>query len=233
MGKIIKWSGYSWFTEERWGQFHEKKPWNWYDTSCVVTTSDSLELHIKPNPKQFIVNGKYIISPNGTGLVCCETDFGFGRFEIEAKLPVGRGLWPAFWMWPLDSWPPEIDIFEGYSGNGNYRKWFMQPSNVQSCVHIRKEWDISKVPAKTPWFCQFNKRPDKSFNTYACEWTSKKIEWFINGRSIRKVTDPVLMYYLSQYKMKLIINNHIDGFYKDDWSCKQPFIINWFKYTKL
>ena len=35
----------------------------------------------------------------------------------KAKLPYGDNLWPAFWMWSWDSWPPEIDIFEGYTNN--------------------------------------------------------------------------------------------------------------------
>lgn len=42
----------------------------------------------------------------------------YGRFEIKAKLPSGRGTWPAIWMLPTDrfygDWPKsgEIDIME-------------------------------------------------------------------------------------------------------------------------
>lgn len=49
----------------------------------------------------------------------------YGRFEIKAKLPSGRGTWPAIWMLPTDraygDWPKsgEIDIMEhvGYDQN--------------------------------------------------------------------------------------------------------------------
>lgn len=52
-------------------------------------------------------------------------DFLYGRIEVMAKLPAGRGTWPAIWMLPTDwaygDWPKsgEIDIMEhvGYDAN--------------------------------------------------------------------------------------------------------------------
>jgi len=61
-------------------------------------------------------------------------DFLYGRIEVNAKLPTGRGTWPAIWMLPTDwvygSWPKsgEVDIMEhvGYD-----------PNNVLSSVHTQ------------------------------------------------------------------------------------------------
>ena len=54
-----------------------------------------------------------------------KADWLYGRFEIKAKLPKGRGTWPAIWMLPTENayggWPNsgEIDIMEhvGYDLN--------------------------------------------------------------------------------------------------------------------
>ena len=45
-------------------------------------------------------------------------DWKYGRIEVRAKLPKGRGIWPAIWMlptkWAYGGWPKsgEIDIME-------------------------------------------------------------------------------------------------------------------------
>lgn len=39
----------------------------------------------------------------------------YGYFEIEARVPRGRGRWPAFWLtFAGRGWPPEIDVMEAY-----------------------------------------------------------------------------------------------------------------------
>jgi beta-glucanase (GH16 family) len=61
-------------------------------------------------------------------------DFLYGRLEIKAKLPAGRGTWPAIWMlpteWAYGDWPRsgEIDIMEhvGYD-----------PNNVLFSIHTQ------------------------------------------------------------------------------------------------
>lgn len=105
-------------------------------------------------------------------------DWTYGRFEIRAKLPLGRGTWPAIWMlptvWDLGNgmWPDngEIDIMEhvGYD-----------PGVVHATTHSQKhQWRIkSQRTAKRTV-------PDigTAFHTYALEWEAEEIRMYIDGQ---------------------------------------------------
>jgi beta-glucanase (GH16 family) len=41
--------------------------------------------------------------------------FFLGKYEIRCRMPVGAGLWPAFWLFGGQRWN-EIDVFDNYSG---------------------------------------------------------------------------------------------------------------------
>ncbi len=61
--------------------------------------------------KSVLFNNEYI-----SGILTTQGRFSqkYGYFEIRAKIPVGVGVWPAFWMLADDGgWPPEVDIMEG------------------------------------------------------------------------------------------------------------------------
>jgi len=68
-----------------------------------------------PDLKSLLFNNEYI-----SGILTSQSKFTqkYGYFEIRSKIPVGTGVWPAFWMLADDGgWPPEIDVMEG-RGNG-------------------------------------------------------------------------------------------------------------------
>lgn len=99
----------------------------------------------------------------------------YGRIEVKAQLPSGRGTWPAIWMlsskenrdWPADG---EIDIMEyvGYNPNMIYGTVHSEAYN-----HIRNTQRVDSVVIE--------KAEDK-FNVYAIEWTSEQIRWYVNNQ---------------------------------------------------
>jgi beta-glucanase (GH16 family) len=103
-------------------------------------------------------------------------DWTYGRFEARAKLPSGKGAWPAIWMLPTDwkygGWPSsgEIDIMEqvGY-----------EPHVVHSSVHTKKYHHSigTHKTAKTTL-----RTATTEFNVYAVEWTPEEIRGYVNDK---------------------------------------------------
>lgn len=101
-------------------------------------------------------------------------DWKYARIEIKAKLPAGKGLWPAIWMLPTKKeyggWPHsgEIDIME----NVGYK-----PDSVFGSIHT-KAYNGMIGTQKTLGV----KRTDLStaFHVYAIEWTETHINFFID-----------------------------------------------------
>jgi len=232
MKEKITWSGYDWLTQERWGNIHPDKTYNWYDPSAVEICNDDLILKTHYNPKEFTVNDKKITSNYGVGLISNTTKFDYGYFEIEAKLPTGKNLWPAFWMWSFDSWPPEIDIFEAYSSikKSSYFKIHLDSLfgfyNVQTNVHYKEKEKGKNIGGKTHWFGF--KNPQKHFIKYGCLWEENQIVFYYNGKKVKTINDQNILNTLKNTKMNVIINNHIREDIGDFGTSE--FIVKSFKY---
>lgn len=102
-------------------------------------------------------------------------DVLYGRFEIKAKLPTGRGTWPAIWMLPTDraygDWPKsgEIDIMEhvGYDQN-----------NVHFTTHTEAYYfKINTQKTSTKMI------PDAStaFHLYRVDWTPYAVRGYYDN----------------------------------------------------
>lgn len=105
-------------------------------------------------------------------------DWTHGRFEIRARLPDGRGTWPAIWMLPTTwdlgdgKWPDngEIDIMEHVGHDLN---------RVHASTHTQKnQWQANTQRTATVTV------PDATtaFHTYAMEWDENEIRVFIDDQ---------------------------------------------------
>ncbi len=117
----------------------------------------------------------------------------YGRIEVRAKLPQGKGIWPAHWMLPASGkWPPEIDITE-IIGH--------QPNVMHMTVH----WGTSSDRKKRgdifigPDFSQ-------DFHEFAVEWDKDAITWFVDGQQRLQVTE-----YVPQEPFFIILNTAVGG----------------------
>lgn len=101
----------------------------------------------------------------------------YGKIEVRAKLPSGRGTWPAIWMLGTNikdvGWPAcgEIDIME-HVGH--------EPDAVHANVHTRG-YNHTKGNGRGKRLALPNAEAD--FHTYAVEWTPEKLEFFVDGKA--------------------------------------------------
>jgi beta-glucanase (GH16 family) len=102
-----------------------------------------------------------------------KADWTFGRIEVRAKIPQGKGVWPAVWTLGADisevRWPAcgEIDIME-FVGH--------DPNHVHGTVHwggrgSKHESSGGKLEAEKPF---------ADFHVYAIEWRADRIDFFFD-----------------------------------------------------
>ena len=109
-------------------------------------------------------------------------DRAYGRYEARIQLPVGRGIWPAFWLLGSDigsvGWPDcgEIDIME-YRGQ--------LPSIVRGSLHGPGYSGGDNVGAE---HVAAGVRLNEDFHVYAVEWEPNRIRWQLDGVTFFEAT---------------------------------------------
>jgi beta-glucanase (GH16 family) len=116
-----------------------------------------------------------------SGILTTQKSFSqkYGYFEIRAKIPVGVGVWPAFWMLANDGgWPPEIDAMEGRG---------QQPGDVVMTTHWR-------IPASGMLqHCGFDLSVANAwmdFHEYGVLWERDRVVYFIDRKAVSEIKAP-------------------------------------------
>lgn len=124
----------------------------------------------------------------------------YGYFEIEAKLPVGKGTWPAFWLLNHDQGGnirPEIDILEAYAGGGPNSGW--SDSRLHPTAFAATSWPrgIENGTAGTRTL-QAGLDLSAGFHKYAVKWEPGKQTYYFDGKEFLTVNAdmPSRMYIL-------------------------------------
>ena len=110
-------------------------------------------------------------------------DWKYGRFEIRAKVPEGKGMWPAIWMLPTDekygAWAlsGEIDIME-FDG--------AKPGHVLGTLHFGDQWPNNRQSSGEYVLRQGKFSED--FHTFALEWERGEMRWYVDGKQYQTKT---------------------------------------------
>lgn len=110
---------------------------------------------------------------------CITSEFShwqtYGYFEMRARLPRGKGFWPAFWLLPKrDAWPPEIDVFEGSGA---------RPGQI---FHNVIDSGNRRPDSSSGWLT-LPPAAAHGFRIFGCEWTAERIAFFVDGRQTFQV----------------------------------------------
>ncbi|GAB3823229.1 carbohydrate-binding protein [Hymenobacter jeollabukensis] len=101
--------------------------------------------------------------------------FTYGKIEARMKLPLGQGLWPAFWMLGANigsvGWPAcgEIDVMEHINSE----------NKVYGTVH----WDSN---GHAEYGGNVITSPE-AYHVYSVEWDASYIRWFVDGAKYHEI----------------------------------------------
>lgn len=118
-------------------------------------------------------------------------DFKYGKLDVVAKLPTGKGVWPAMWFLPSDykystdatsvdgediSWLSngEMDMIEG-SAQGDNGFSASAHSLGHYPGHAMRTGEVTVDS------------PTNKFHTYSLQWTPKAVEFLVDGVAFHRV----------------------------------------------
>jgi len=98
----------------------------------------------------------------------------YGRIEVRAKLPAGRGMWPAIWTLGTNigevGWPAcgEIDIMENVG---------FDPDTIHANIHTKS---YNHVMGTNKGSQITIPKPYQDFHVYAIEWRPERLDFFVD-----------------------------------------------------
>jgi beta-glucanase (GH16 family) len=128
----------------------------------------------------------------------------YGYFEMQAQLPPGRGVWPAFWLLPTDlTWPPEIDVVETIG----------DPRKLYATVHYGRTDHHKSFAVEVP------DDMTAGFHSYGVLWAPDYIAWYFDDRRIASIPTPSGMH----KRMYLLVNLAVGGKWAGAPTPQTPF----------
>lgn len=134
----------------------------------------------------------------------------YGRFEMRARIPVGEGIWPAFWTLGVEKeWPSngEIDIMEYYKGNilaniavGTSKRWGPEWYNGIRSIESFGEKDWAE-----------------RFHVWRMDWDENEISLYVDNVLMLKVPQSMLYnkdgseYYPFKQPQYILLNFALGG----------------------
>jgi beta-glucanase (GH16 family) len=183
----------SWVKRYKWGESQINGELQAYIDDAFGFDTDKLRIIGKHEQGQYA--GKTF--DYTSGVISSVHEQRFGYFEISCRMPKGQGLWPAFWLLGKvgAEGVNEIDIHEFLGHEAN---------KIYMTLHWGTDYGAGHKSDGTSWVgADFT----ADYHTYAVEWETDHVTWFIDGQERFKHTGEGV----PQVEMYAIANLAIGG----------------------
>ncbi|SRR6266852_1649421 len=179
------------------GELELYQPDNVFESNGVLNLRAEKQSIRASNGKTYdYTSGMITTGPTTAASNDTRFSFQYGYMEMRARVPRGKGLWPAFWMLPADlSWPPEIDVFEILGDASNViNMHYHFPTASGGEGDSGKDWTGPNFSA--------------GWHIYAVDWEPHAITWYVDGVERRRYTDAA---HITSKPMYLIADLAVGG----------------------
>jgi beta-glucanase (GH16 family) len=120
----------------------------------------------------------------------------YGFFEMRARIPAGRALWPAFWLLAEDrSWPPEIDVLEVVGQKPDQMVQTTHWKDPVTGLHQVSGCRTTLITAST------------GYHQYGVMWDATRITYYIDRVPVTEIATPPGL----DKKMYMLLNLAVGG----------------------
>jgi hypothetical protein len=165
-----------------------------YDATGASVSDGLLHLAARPDDRHGVPYTSGLVMTGGERAAPASPRFSFlyGYLEVRARIPAGKGLWPAVWMMPasFNDDAGEIDVVEVFGH---------EPTRAQFALHREHRDDVDDWTG-----------PDLSadFHTYGVDWQPDHVDWYVDGAPRARMADPAL---ICREAMYMILNLAVGG----------------------
>lgn len=146
--------------------------------------------------------------------------FQYGSVQVRAKVPHGRGLWPAVWLLPQDrTWPPELDVLEVLGHD---------TSTVHMTAHSGLAIPAGERSARTGTRIR-TVDLSEDFHVYGLTWTRTKLIWSLDGKAVFAAATPRDMHKPMFLLINLAVGGDWPGSPDADTSFPATFSVDWIR----
>jgi beta-glucanase (GH16 family) len=161
---------YPWQSQQGCTNFGNSNEYEWYTPSQDQVSGGALHLVPQRVPTQGLASNaasKQYSYRSGMVTTSPSFNFQYGYVQVVARVPYGKGLWPALWLLPSNGeWPPEIDMIEHYG------------DSAISFQHLHSR--------NFPVQMAFEATPDLAagWHVFGLYWSRYRVIWYIDGQRV-------------------------------------------------